>query len=119
MSFQISNFQSDLPPPFPPTGESYDDLEGIFESTPPPQGERRRRFESRRVSILRIERGNRCEYCGKRGRTNKRGRPNLEFAHLAPTGLRGRGRGQIQRYYDIKRHPETYALLCRGCHRST
>jgi hypothetical protein len=118
MSSQVSNFQSEIPPPFPPVGESFDDLDGIFESAPP-QGERRRRFEARRVSVLRIGRGNRCERCGKRAHTDKRGRPNLEFAHLAPTGLRGRGRGQIQRYYDIRRHPESYALLCRGCHRST
>ena len=40
----------------------------------------------------------------------------LEFAHVAPTPLNGRGRGQSVRYYDIKKHPERYLLICRSCH---
>lgn len=42
----------------------------------------------------------------------------LEFAHLPgkPTGLDGRGRGVSKRYHDIKRHPESYVLVCRDCH---
>lgn len=40
----------------------------------------------------------------------------LEFAHVAPTSLRGRGRGQAARYHDIKRNPHAYILVCRACH---
>lgn len=48
--------------------------------------------------------------CGSRHR--------LEFAHIAHTGLNGRGRGSRNRYYDILRHPECYRLLCRTHHRA-
>lgn len=40
----------------------------------------------------------------------------LEFAHVKPTGLNGRGRGTPQRVHDIKRNPTHYRLLCRRCH---
>jgi hypothetical protein len=77
-----------------------------------------------RVYKLREERGNKCECkrtechgeqmpCGK-GLMFK-----LEFAHVKPTGLtglNGRGRGQTQRYYDIKNNPDAYELLCNSCH---
>lgn len=41
----------------------------------------------------------------------------MEFAHLAPTGLQGRGRGLRARVLDIERNPQAYALLCRHCHK--
>ena len=41
----------------------------------------------------------------------------LEFAHLSPTDVRGRGRGQWERYLDVKRHPDRYLLLCHTHHR--
>lgn len=41
----------------------------------------------------------------------------LEFAHVKPTGLCSRGRGRANRYHDIKRNPDCYALLCRRHHR--
>ncbi len=72
----------------------------------------------------REKRGNRCEArlkslerCGARLSWNSFGRPSLEFAHVAPTPLVGRGRGSTARAYDIRRHPEAYKLVCRACHR--
>jgi len=41
----------------------------------------------------------------------------LEFSHVKPTGLCGRGRGVAARYHDIKRNPDCYALRCRRHHR--
>lgn len=40
----------------------------------------------------------------------------LEFAHVGETPVRGRGRGQWARYYDIKRNRHAYRLLCKKCH---
>jgi hypothetical protein len=62
-----------------------------------------------RVADLRDERGNRCEEC--------QSPDNLEFAHVKETRLRFKGRGQTQRYYDIKKNPDSYKLLCKKCHR--
>lgn len=61
-----------------------------------------------RIQSLRDERGNKCKVCESTS--------NLEFAHIKPTELRFKGRGQTQRYYDIKRNPESYELLCKKCH---
>lgn len=41
---------------------------------------------------------------------------DLEFAHVKPTGLRGRGRGRKERISDVRKHPECYRLLCGACH---
>ena len=57
---------------------------------------------------MRSDRGNKCLQCSSVNR--------LEFAHLRPTGLRGRGRGMDARMRDIKNHPNDYILLCRKCH---
>jgi hypothetical protein len=40
----------------------------------------------------------------------------LEFAHLEPTGLWGRGRGLPQRVHDIVNNPTHYILVCRPHH---
>lgn len=40
----------------------------------------------------------------------------LEFAHVSLTELKGRGRGRKERYYDVKKHPEAYLLMCKACH---
>lgn len=66
----------------------------------------------RRWSALKKSRDNQCE---KEGCTNKM---SLQFAHIKPTKLsgRGRGRGKEMRYYDIKKHPDHYLLLCTLCH---
>lgn len=67
---------------------------------------------------LRYERGACCEECGVKLKRNKRnGLYNLEFAHIKPTGLNGKGRGLRRRYLDIKRNPDAYKLLCFICHR--
>lgn len=63
---------------------------------------------------LRIRFGCCCWSCGYRPRVRFW---RLHFAHTAPTGLRGRGRGQWDRYCDIRRNPDRYALLCVRCHR--
>jgi hypothetical protein len=69
--------------------------------------------QPRTIAVLRIEWGNRCQKCGASGDVKK-----LEFAHVKPTGLCGQGRGSVHRYYDIKRNPECYRLLCRQpCHK--
>ena len=54
--------------------------------------------------------GTKCSFCGTTA--------NLEFAHLEPTELCGRGRGRKERYYDIKKNPDSYVLLCAGCHKT-
>lgn len=42
----------------------------------------------------------------------------LQFAHVAETPLSkiSRGRGRKERYYDIKKHPDSYRLMCKTCH---
>jgi hypothetical protein len=58
---------------------------------------------------LRAQFGGVCGECGTTSAT-------LEFAHVAKTGVRGRGRGFWNRTRDIKANPEAYRLLCRPCH---
>lgn len=74
------------------------------------------------IAKLRAERGDRCQCPGcpecrtlpppRCARTD-----GLEFAHVAPAGLKGRGRGRAERYHDIKRNPDSYRLACVPCHR--
>ena len=61
-----------------------------------------------KMEELRQAWGGRCSICG--------GTHRLQFAHLRPTGLKGRSRGQANRYHDIKNHAADYVLLCRACH---
>lgn len=70
---------------------------------------KRRYVETRSIQELRDARGNQCRRCGSRLK--------LEFAHVKETKLRGRSRGQMHRYCDIKRNPDAYELLCWNCHR--
>lgn len=65
-------------------------------------------YYSRRMAGLRAGRGNCCEQCGSTS--------DLEWAHLWPTGLKGRGRGLSQRVHDITNNPSAYRLLCRVHH---
>lgn len=58
---------------------------------------------------LRQEFGGCCAKCGSKEK--------LQFAHLQPTDLNGRGRGRKERYYDIVKHRGGYQLLCEECHR--
>jgi hypothetical protein len=43
---------------------------------------------------------------------------SLQFAHIKDTGLNGIGRGRKERYYDIRNHPDSYALLCEDHHKA-
>lgn len=75
---------------------------------------------SEHMDALRSAFGGRCKRCnGRWSLTRKPGglrhRP-LEFAHVRPTGLHGRGRGLQRRFFDILRHPDAYTLLCKKCH---
>lgn len=66
-------------------------------------------WATRELQRLKLLRGNRCETCGDPSF-------DLEFAHLAPTGLKGEGRGKQARMLDIRKQPEKYKLLCMACH---
>lgn len=75
-----------------------------------------------RLHLLRLARGGKCQRCPRKLRYRRRGRverwPNLEFAHLGATELKGEGRGLRRRFLDIRDNPELYLLLCKLCHRS-
>lgn len=49
--------------------------------------------------------GGKCIICGST--------EDLEFAHIKPTKLKGRGRERKERYYDILNNPDSYALTCK------
>ena len=76
---------------------------------------RRRDYYVGAVERLREARGGACEAARLQLGACRR-TAGLEFAHLKPTRVYGRGRGRCQRYHDIKNHPESYALLCRHHH---
>jgi len=60
---------------------------------------------------LREERGGKCQFC----KSTKK----LQFAHIhgKETSISGHNsRGRKERYYDIKKHPDCYVLLCEDCH---
>lgn len=40
----------------------------------------------------------------------------IQFAHIEPTGLEGKGRGRKERLYDILKNPDKYVPLCESCH---
>lgn len=69
-------------------------------------GKRQNKWVKRKLAELRLARGNKCAYCGSI--------VDLEFAHVHDknTRLNGRSRGMIKRYYDIKKNPDCYVLLC-------
>ena len=41
---------------------------------------------------------------------------NLEFAHIFPTQVKGRGRGRKERIYDVSKNPGSYAYVCKYHH---
>jgi len=67
-----------------------------------------------KIAELRAAAGGRCVWCGVPDLPGDL----LEFAHLPgkPTGLEGRDRGLPNRYYDVKKNPDSYVLLCREHH---
>lgn len=84
--------------------------------------DRNRRWRARQMESLRTQFGGICGECGvEHGALLHFQNGNslvivLEFAHVAKTGLKGRGRGTSERIRDIKNNPEAYRLLCRPCH---
>lgn len=67
----------------------------------------RRYLDNLRARLL-TQFGGRCERCGSRHM--------LEWAHTAPTKLKGMGRGSKNRLLDVQRNPDHYSLMCKGCH---
>ena len=63
-----------------------------------------------RMLELRENRGNKCIDC------DNNNIKELEFHHIAPTGLMGHSRGSYQRVKDISDHPDCYVLVCNSCH---
>jgi hypothetical protein len=73
---------------------------------------RQNEWLKKKFKELKIQFGGKCqnELCSRES--------GLEFAHRHDHGtkLNGRGRGRRERYYDVKNHPDSYVLLCHGCH---
>lgn len=65
------------------------------------------------VEDVRERIGDRCFHCASRG-TKKN---QLEFAHLEPTALNGRGRGAHHRRLDLLKNLDKYTYLCQRCHK--
>lgn len=57
-----------------------------------------------RIRLIRLF-GNQCWFCDSTSL--------LEFAHIRPTGLHGKGRGKSKRISDVRKHPYDYALTCK------
>lgn len=68
----------------------------------------RQEFNRLRRDRLIKQFGGRCVSCGS---TN-----DLQFHHLIPTEVNGRGRGTQARLKDIESHTDSYTLLCGVCH---
>lgn len=62
----------------------------------------------RLMTALRLGFGGCCVLCTSKER--------LEFAHIQPNGVTGKGRGGNRRAYHIRANPDHYRLLCRRCH---
>jgi hypothetical protein len=74
-------------------------------------------YTSADMERLRQLRGRRCEEKTPTGERCPEAF-RLEFAHVGPTGLCGRGRGLNWRVLDILKHPECYRLVCQAHHRT-
>lgn len=48
--------------------------------------------------------------------TNCGSAKDVEFAHLKPTKLNGRGRGSHHRRLDVLHNLDKYTRLCKRCH---
>jgi hypothetical protein len=70
--------------------------------------ERVARIRARLKARLLEQHGGKCQTCGST--------QDLEFAHIKPTKVKGKGRGMKERLWDIKKHPTPYTLLCNWCH---
>jgi predicted restriction endonuclease len=67
-------------------------------------------FIRRKINELKELNGNKCK---KKGCNEQY---ELQFAHIKPTELNGRGRGRKERYYDVIRNPTSYLLMCKDHH---
>jgi len=65
-----------------------------------------------KIAGLRKQRNNLCAICKKKGNSR-----TLEFAHIHRTPITRQPRGRKERYYDILKHPKSYILAHRDCHR--
>lgn len=63
--------------------------------------------------ILLIVFFNKCWFCGK---TEQELYGKLQFFHIEPTKLNGKGRGFYNRMRDIINNPCKYGLACSECH---
>ena len=71
---------------------------------------RQNRYAHKVMEIEKARRGGKCQ-------VNKcKSKKDLEFHHVQETGLKGRGRGLMNRALDIKKHPGSYILVCRKHH---
>lgn len=71
---------------------------------------RQNRYAHKVMEIEKARRGGKCQ-------VNKcKSKKALEFHHVQETGLKGRGRGLMNRALDIKKHPGSYILVCRKHH---
>lgn len=68
------------------------------------------KYISTKIKLVRAWFGGKCFHCGVIY--------DLEFAHVLPTGIKSKGRGQARRLYDILKHPASYMLLCDTCHKA-
>lgn len=78
-------------------------------------GKRPRDYYLDKMDILRGQRGYQCQVIDKGNRCPVK--DELQFAHIKPTGISGRGRGLAVRYHDIKNNPECYMLMCKWHHK--
>lgn len=74
------------------------------------KGDYMRRFIIGTKSLLIFAHGNSCYICGAYF-------INLQMAHLEPTGLYGLGRGEFYRIEDWINHFDSYAPMCKSCHK--
>ena len=72
-----------------------------------------RLMPSRILAVKVLFYGSRCAICGEIQDPD-----TLDFAHVKPTELSGRGRGRKERYYDVVNNLDCYRCMCReGCHK--
>ena len=69
------------------------------------------KYRQVRVNLINFY-GGRCQGgCGDNHSSKE-----LQFAHVFPTGLHGKGRGSWKRLRDVLKFPFCYTLLCYKCH---
>lgn len=70
------------------------------------RAEIQRRYRQRLKQKAKAVHGQKCS-CGANAE---------EMAHIAPTGLKGEGRGGKERYQDWIKNADKYVPKCRECH---